>query len=112
MIGCEIGAVKARAALKLEQVAIPDQVTVECAGGDMWRGTLVGTLTINSEGLSEQLLGSCGAAQGHPAVLPFKRLAAFVPASDGHFSGSWRISGSISGYCGIASRRLRGRSSD
>jgi hypothetical protein len=75
---CRVRANKTRAAAGLAQVQIRYWVTGE-SDGQNWERVLLGTLPVTSEFLSHELLQQCHAAQGHPAVQPFQRLAAFIP---------------------------------
>jgi aminoglycoside phosphotransferase (APT) family kinase protein len=75
---CRIRANKTRAAVGLGQVQIRYWVTGE-SDGQNWERVLLGTLPVTPEFLSHELLQQCQAAQGHPAVQPFQRLAAFIP---------------------------------
>jgi aminoglycoside phosphotransferase (APT) family kinase protein len=75
---CRIRANKTRTAVGLTRVQIRYWVTGE-SDGQNWERVLLGTLPVTSEFLSHELLQQCHAAQGHPAVQPFQRLAAFIP---------------------------------
>jgi hypothetical protein len=75
---CRTRADKTRAAVGLTRVQVRYWVTGE-SDGQNWERVLLGTLPVTSEFLSRELLEQCCAAQGHPAVQPFKRLAAFIP---------------------------------
>ena len=75
---CRVRANKTRAAVGLARVQVRYWVTGE-SDGQPWERMLLGTLPVTSEFLSRELLQQCYAAQGHPAVQPFKRLAAFIP---------------------------------
>jgi hypothetical protein len=75
---CRVRADKTRAAVGLARVQVRYWVAGE-SDGQHWECVLLGTLPVTSEFLSRELLEHCRAAQGHPAVRPFQRLAAFIP---------------------------------
>jgi hypothetical protein len=75
---CRVRADKTRSAVGLTRVQIRYWITGE-SNGKHWERVLLGTLPVTSAFLSRELLQQCRIAQGHPAVQPFERLAAFVP---------------------------------
>jgi hypothetical protein len=75
---CRVRANKTRSAVGLTRVQVRYWVTGE-SNGQHWERVLLGTLPVTPEFLSRELLQQCHTAQGHPAVQPFKRLAAFIP---------------------------------
>ena len=75
---CRVRANKTHSAVGLTRVQIRYWVIGESTG-QHWERVLLGTLPVTSDFLSRELLQHCHAAQGHPAVQPFKRLAIFIP---------------------------------
>lgn len=79
VIGCRAHAGKARSALKQRKLRVTYHVSVECGEGQKRHYTLLGTLPVAPDFLHPALLECCRAAQGHPAVVPFDRLATYLP---------------------------------
>ena len=79
VVGCRARAGKGRAALNRRKLRVTYHVFVESMEGQKRRYKLLGTLPVTPEFLSPELLECCRAAQGHPAVVPFKRLATYIP---------------------------------
>jgi hypothetical protein len=79
VIGCTARAGKTRPARKQRQQQVIYHVFVESNGGQKRRYDLCGTLPVTPTFLSPELLERCRAMQGHPAVVPFERIAAYIP---------------------------------
>ncbi len=75
---CRVRANKTRSAVGLTRLQVRYWVTGESAG-QTWERVLLGTLPVTSDYLSRELLQHSHAAQGHPAIQPFQRLATFIP---------------------------------
>jgi hypothetical protein len=76
---CKARADKTRVALPQKKLRVTYHLVVECEEGQQRHYDLWGTLPVTPAFLSPELLACCRAAQGHPAVVPFARLAAYIP---------------------------------
>ena len=79
VIMCRARAGKTRAALPQRKLRVTYHLVVESGEGQQRHYDLWGTLPVTPAFLSPELLECCRAAQGHPAVVPFARLAAYIP---------------------------------
>jgi hypothetical protein len=79
VMGCRAHEGKARSALEQRTLRVTYHVFVESVEGQKRHYKLLGTLPVTPEFLSPALLECCRAAQGHPAVVPFARLASYIP---------------------------------
>jgi hypothetical protein len=79
VVECRASVGKTRSALKQKKLRVTYHVVVESVEGQKRHYNLLGILPVTSAFLSPELLESCRTAQGHPAVVPFARLATYVP---------------------------------
>jgi Phosphotransferase enzyme family len=79
VIKCRARVGKAHAVPKQGELQVTYRVFVESVGGQKRPYDLWGTLPVMPAFLSPELLECCRAALGHPAVVPFERLAVYIP---------------------------------
>jgi hypothetical protein len=79
VMACRARADKTPAVLKQRRLRVTYHLVVASMEGQQRHYDLWGTLPVTPAFLSPALLECCRSAQGHPAVVPFTRLAAYIP---------------------------------
>jgi hypothetical protein len=79
VVTCKARADKTRVELPQRKLRVIYHLVIEFRKGQRRHYDLWGALPVTPAFLSPELLECCRAAQGHPAVVPFARLAVYIP---------------------------------
>ena len=75
---CKASAVKSRKTLKRQRLMVVYRVTIETPSGERREQQLLGTLPVEASAINGEFAESSRAAEGHPALAPFQRSAAYI----------------------------------